>query len=78
MPRLDRTGPMGRGEMTGRGNGYCGDSKSFGFRRGFRRGYGSLSENSPRFENDIEGGLVQTLQAINENLAAINEKLETK
>ncbi|MBN1923162.1 MAG: DUF5320 domain-containing protein [Nanoarchaeota archaeon] len=33
MPRFDRTGPNGRGPMTGRGLGSCARS----FRNGFRR-----------------------------------------
>ncbi len=49
MPRGDRTGPAGQGQMTGRGLGYCAGYNSPGFTRGFgmgmgwgggRRGYG--------------------------------------
>lgn len=50
MPRGDRTGPEGRGSMTGRGAGFCSGNKSpgymntgfgggRGFGRGFRTGY---------------------------------------
>ena len=40
MPRGDRTGPLGRGPMTGRGLGYCAgyDAPGFMFGRGFGRG----------------------------------------
>ncbi|HZJ82525.1 MAG TPA: DUF5320 domain-containing protein [Clostridia bacterium] len=48
MPRMDRTGPMGRGPMTGRGFGVCNDAepaaygrgRGFGLRRGFACGFG--------------------------------------
>ncbi len=50
MPRGDRTGPRGMGEMTGRGAGFCagferaGYANSFpggGFGMGFGRGFGA-------------------------------------
>ena len=37
MPGFDRTGPTGRGPMTGRGMGPCGGGMARGFRRGFVR-----------------------------------------
>lgn len=40
MPRGDRTGPEGRGAMTGRGAGFCGGYDSPGFSRGGRAGAG--------------------------------------
>ncbi len=45
MPAGDRTGPMGRGPMTGRGAGYCGGSGMPGYAnpapgRGFGMGFG--------------------------------------
>ncbi|MFO7810169.1 MAG: DUF5320 domain-containing protein [Candidatus Delongbacteria bacterium] len=48
MPRGDRTGPNGAGQMTGRGLGYCAgyDEPGFtaggrGLGRGYGRGYGA-------------------------------------
>jgi hypothetical protein len=38
MPRGDRTGPDGMGQMTGRGLGYCAGYDSPGFTRGIPRG----------------------------------------
>ena len=38
MPGGDRTGPEGRGPMTGRAFGYCAEYNSPGFTRGFPRG----------------------------------------
>jgi len=40
MPRGDRTGPQGRGPMTGRRLGYCAGYDSPGYTRGFGGGYG--------------------------------------
>ncbi len=46
MPFGDRTGPEGRGPMTGRGAGYCSDANTpgnataYGAGRGFGRGFG--------------------------------------
>ena len=45
MPRGDRTGPEGKGPMTGRGAGYCSENDEPGFandspRRGFGFGFG--------------------------------------
>jgi len=50
MPNFDKTGPMGEGPNTGRGQGDCNDNqpnsnvnsprRGFGFGRGFRRGFG--------------------------------------
>jgi len=45
MPRGDKTGPEGRGSMTGRGLGNCSGSGEPGYTagnrgRGFRRGFG--------------------------------------
>jgi len=53
MPRGDRTGPWGRGPMTGRGLGYCSGSSAHGYgnyameRRG--GGYGRRFYGPPRF-----------------------------
>ena len=38
MPRMDGTGPMGMGPLTGRGLGSCGYGRGYG--RGYRRGWG--------------------------------------
>ena len=38
MPRGDRTGPDGMGQMTGRGMGYCAGYDSPGFTKGIPRG----------------------------------------
>ena len=38
MPGQDKTGPLGQGQLTGRGLGLCGNGS--GMRRGFGRGFG--------------------------------------
>ncbi len=47
MPGFDRTGPLGRGAMTGRRMGYCADTRGVGnafrgggYGHGFGRGFG--------------------------------------
>jgi len=40
MPGGDRTGPVGRGPMTGRAAGYCSGYQNPGYSRGFGRGFG--------------------------------------
>ena len=40
MPMRDGTGPLGRGQMTGRGMGPCGGGMRRGFGRGRGRGLG--------------------------------------
>lgn len=40
MPGGDRTGPAGRGSMTGRGLGYCAGYSAPGFTRGYGMGLG--------------------------------------
>ena len=40
MPGLDKTGPEGKGSMTGRGIGPCNPNTSKGFGRGMGRGMG--------------------------------------
>lgn len=48
MPRGDGTGPDGRGEMTGRGLGYCNGFATPGFAKGVPRGGGGFGR---RFGN---------------------------
>ena len=40
MPGQDKTGPLGRGSLTGRGLGLCGNGLARGFGRRFSRGFG--------------------------------------
>ena len=83
MPRLDGTGPMGWGSMTGRGFGYCAGVDTFRYARGFRRGFGRICQRlRQRGFTTILTLLCQTRNTWrsrkkSENqLKAINEELE--
>lgn len=73
MPRLDGTGPMGYGPMTGRGLGPCGR----GMGRGWGAGYGYRRYNSPRNElavlEEEEKMLEQELAIIREEKAVLKK-----
>ena len=71
MPRGDRTGPMGAGAMTGRGEGFCAGydtpgfmNRSFGrnfgggrgFGRGFGGGFGRGFQGGGRYRNQYFAG----------------------
>lgn len=64
MPRMDGTGPMGQGSMTGRGMGFCGGGMSC---RG--RGWGA------RFGRFFRSPKNQ-LQALDEEERMLTEELE--
>lgn len=81
MPRLDGTGPMGMGSMTGRGLGPCGYSRGYsrgygrggGFGWGYGRGYGWGYRQPTQTE---EKTLVQDdIAALKEELKAAEERL---
>ncbi|NQV18212.1 MAG: DUF5320 domain-containing protein [Armatimonadetes bacterium] len=60
MPRGDRTGPDGMGQMTGRGLGYCAGYDSPGFYRGIPRGgagYGRRMGRGQRLGRGFRGGV---------------------
>ncbi len=86
MPRLDGTGPMGMGPVSGRGFGYCSGYKALrpvrGRGIGYRRGFGSPSYDyeaprayriSPEEERDI---LLRQKEFLEEELDAIKRELE--
>ena len=76
MPRLDGTGPMGQGPMTGRGLGFCGGGARQGW--GCRGGYGFRRFISPKNElaalEDEERMLEEELAAIKEEKAALKSQ----
>ena len=58
MPRGDRTGPDGMGQMTGRGLGYCAGYDSPGFTRGIPRGGAGYGRGVGRgYGRGFRGGL---------------------
>lgn len=82
MPRMDGTGPMGMGPMTGRGLGPCGA----GMRRGYGRGrgygyamsmgvcpwYGPMARPTASEEKEI---LKDQVAILKENLEATEKRL---
>jgi hypothetical protein len=77
MPKLDGTGPMGQGQMTGRGLGPCGG----GMRRGWGcrgGGFGFRRFISPKNElaalENEEKMLEEELAAIREEKAALKDQ----
>lgn len=54
MPHQDRTGPLGRGQLTGRGLGPCGGGLRRGFGRGFRREPVTLSKEEEKKILEVE------------------------
>lgn len=86
MPRRDGTGPQGVGSRTGRGLGNCAGEQTptqgLGFRRGSgrglarRRGFGRANVNeqtSTKTEKDL---LIEQKRLLQEQLNAIEQKLE--
>lgn len=87
MPRLDGTGPMGMGPMTGRSFGYCSGHGAFrpfgrrglGYRRGFDRrpynyyGAPQVYRIDSEEEQDI---LFRQKEFLEEELEAIKRELE--
>ncbi len=83
MPRFDGTGPMGKGEMTGRGLGKCAgndDSNTeYGYgRRGMRKGSGRGRRCGRGFgcgaPADSESTLIESLQERIQKLEAMLNK----
>jgi hypothetical protein len=84
VPRLDGTGPMGWGSMTGRGFGYCAGVDTFryargfrrGFGRGFARGFGRGFYYDPYTSMSDKEYLEKQKEILENQLKAINEELE--
>ncbi len=70
MPRLDQTGPMGQGPLTGWGLGRCG--RGFGSGRGAGYGYGGRLYYSKKEERDV---LAEDIEALEADLKAAKERL---
>lgn len=66
MPNLDKTGPEGRGEGTGRGMGSCFNRSGLGFKRGFGcRRFFTNKEEAEMLEKE--------LKAVKERISEIQE-----
>ena len=85
MPRGDRTGPEGRGPLTGRGLGDCGDGRGVGRRfigrrgcgRGFGRGFGNGAgyRNVEYSANSEKSALEAEISMLRDELAAVEKRL---
>lgn len=88
MPYFDGTGPLGRGPLTGRGFGPCGDGYGFGFGRrgrgrgfgggffGFGRGYGRGYGMRPLTSAEEKEVLEDYRDSLKEELSAVDKELE--
>lgn len=81
MPRLDKTGPMGMGPMTGRGMGPCGGGTGFGRKAGgrgrglcWRRfwGYYPAPDVTEKEEKEM---LSEEAEILEEELKAVKSRL---
>ena len=77
MPRLDKTGPMGVGPMTGRGFGPCGMGMGLGRRFGMGRGMrGCFRWSVPQTKKDQLSALADYKKALLEELKDIDKEKE--
>ena len=78
MPRLDGTGPLGQGPMTGRGIGPCRGGMVCPYGVGY--GYGNRRFASPKNElaalEDEEQMLKDELAAVQEEISAVKTKVQ--
>lgn len=89
MPRGDKTGPAGTGQMTGRGMGYCAGYNTPGymnpcFGRGFGRGFGGRrfwttpQEMVQAYKEPTEKELLSELKAEKAEIDKAIKELEQK
>ncbi|MBN1336699.1 MAG: DUF5320 domain-containing protein [Deltaproteobacteria bacterium] len=75
MPGFDRTGPLGRGPMTGRGLGPCGGGARYGRGGGWGGGRGgrgwARAGWGPLPVDDDRAALLERLEALERELAAL-------
>lgn len=71
MPRLDGTGPMGQGQRTGRGMGFCGTGRGVGRGYSNRDTFGRRRFISPK--NELSA-LENEEKILEEELAAVKEE----
>ncbi len=73
MPRLDGTGPLGYGPMTGRGMGSCGPGRGFGPGRGYGRRFMTRNEEKDLLKDEMKD-LEEELKAIKERLQELEDQ----
>lgn len=77
MPRRDGTGPLGQGEMTGRGLGFC--NNSINFKRGIGLGYArglNLRFNNFNSQFSYKQLLLEQKAQLESRLEIVNRALE--
>ncbi len=78
MPRLNGTGPMGEGPMTGRGMGRCGNGMGMRLGYGCRNGFGFRRFISPKNElsalEEEEKMLLEQLEIIKSEKEALKDQ----
>ena len=89
MPRMDGTGPMGAGTLTGRGFGPCGGGQGFGCGRGRGNGMGRGMMNAGQGygrgiamvanqNSDPKELLIQRRDLLKSQLDALNKTIENE
>lgn len=83
MPRRDGTGPMGMGEMTRRGMGFCNTSRTYGRMGGLGRGWRFGCRRIDRFalkddadSKDEKDILIEQKNFLENRLNLIKKELE--
>ena len=78
MPKMDGTGPMGAGAMTGRGMGPCGGGMRHGWSGGFMRGMGRSFGFGRRWTTtDEKSALEDEVKILEQELAEAKEDLRS-
>ena len=74
MPGYDRTGPFGRGPLSGRGLGPC--RRGLAFRRGFGRGYGRYAEPVAQYSESVTLSKDEQIKILEAEKQEIERKLD--
>ena len=78
MPALDKTGPQGKGPMTGRGLGHCGHGRGMGLGRchGYGRGLGRyFGWNAPSTKEEKIEDIQAYIKALQEEMEEAKKEL---
>jgi len=76
MPRMNGTGPVGMGPMTGRGLGPCGAGYGRGYGRGRGMGYGMMMGVCPWYGPMAKPTAAEEKQILTDQIAMLKENLE--
>ncbi len=76
MPRMDGTGPLGQGSMTGRERGVCTGARTAGYGCGVGRGFGRGIGICRTVRADSRDLLTAEKEALENRLAFVEKRLE--